>query len=200
MRIGRHTLLLVMMAGAAALTGCGIFDTRNPEPPTQVSSSYVPPTDPSIVFQNMVSAFHDLNTVNYVRSFSDTSGGGASFRFEPSAQSGAKYAAVFAAWNRQSEQQYFEAMKSQLLSGGVMTLQFTSLTAQRVSADSAQYEATYSLVVPHAVTGVATTASGRAQFWLAPDQARLWSITSWVDLAQNPDDFTWSDFKGIFGQ
>ncbi len=200
MRTGRLIILPVIVAGLAAVAGCGIFDTRDPEPPAQISSTYVPPTDPSIVFQNMASAFQDLNTVNYVRSFSDTATGASPFRFEPSIQSGAKYASVFAAWSRQSEQQYFEAMKSQLLTGMSMTLQFTSLTQQRVSADSAQYEATYSLVVPHAVPGVSTIATGRAQFWLAPDRSRLWAITTWVDLAQKPDDFTWSDFKGIFGQ
>jgi len=190
----------VALGWAAGVAGCGIFDTREPESPSQLSSSFIPPSDPPIVFQNMINAFRDLNTVNYLRSFSDSSMGTAPFHFEPSSQSKAKYAAVFAGWNRQSEQQYFEAMKAQLMPGTTMVLEFFSLTQQGISADSAQYETTYRLSVPHAVPGVPVQANGRAQFVLAPDRSRSWTVIRWIDLAQNPTDFTWSDLKGTFGQ
>ncbi len=56
-----------------SLMSCDLFKTRTPEEPSQQSSNYVPPTDVSLVLQNMVNAFQDGNAVNYAKSFSDAS-------------------------------------------------------------------------------------------------------------------------------
>jgi hypothetical protein len=181
-------------------SACGIFDTRDPESPSQLSSSFVPPTDPPLVFQNMVGAFQDRNVLNYLRCFSDSSGGLPSYRFDPEPQTRLKYSAVFSVWNRQSEQQYFEAMKAQLDVGATMTLKFLTLTPQSLGPDSAQYEAQYELAIPHTRASVPHIATGRALFSLASDRSRNWAVVRWTDLALKAGDFTWSDFKGTFGQ
>jgi len=181
-----------------ACSSCGLFQTREPENPVQASANYVPPTEPSIVFTNMQSAFRDLNGLNYQKSFSDTSSGGPSFVFEPTSQALAKYG-VFVSWNRQSELQYFNNFETQLTQGAVPSL-VLSFTSQTVGSDSALFEASYQLTIPHTKVNVSQSAIGHAQFYLRKDNFQNWSIWRWVDLSNQSGDFTWSDFKGEFGQ
>lgn len=179
---------------------CDVFQPRDPEPPSQSSSNYLPPTEPPIVFTNMVNAFRDLNSVNYIRSFSDTASSGRSFQFEPNPQSRLRYGGVFLNWTKQSEQQYFENIRSRLASGTSPVLVFESLSAQSIQSDSAQYEATYRFTVPHTQQNIPTEARGRAQFFMLADKSRNWVIWRWVDIQINQNTFSWSDFKGEFGQ
>lgn len=193
--------LNLIVAGIALLVAsCGIFETRDPEPPSQTSSSFIPPTEPSIVFSNMATAFRDLNSLNYQRSFADSVANGRSFTFEPTSQARSKYGGVFLTWSRESEQRYFENLKSKIPGGSSATLSFDALTIQSLQSDSAQYEAAYRLNVQHSVAAVAKEARGRAQFFLMADRSRNWVILRWVDVTDNSTAFTWSDLKGEFGQ
>ena len=179
-------------------SSCGIFQTRGPENPVQASANFTPPTEPSIVFSNMENAFRDLNALNYQKSFSDTTAGGRAFVFEPTSQALSKYG-VFLAWTKQSELQYFSNFETQLSQGGVPSL-VLSFTSQNVGSDSALFEASYQLTIPHTKAGVSQGAQGHAQFYLRKDNFQNWAVWRWVDLANQAGDFTWSDFKGEFGQ
>jgi hypothetical protein len=192
--------VLFGVAGVLLLASCNIFETRDPEPPTQSSSTFVPATEPSLVFSNMANAFRDLNSVNYLKSFADSSSAGRSFGFEPTQQAKIKYGGIFITWNRLSEQQYFENLRSKIPAGSVVTLTFESLTAQSLQSDSAQYEATYKLTAPHTVAGLSQVATGKAQFLLIADRSRSWVIWRWTDLTTTTSSFSWSDLKGAFGQ
>ena len=151
--VNARTILAGCLLAAAQLA-CNIFETRTPEPPSQSSSTYTPATEPSLVFQNMSSAFRDLNSLNYIKSFADSSTAGRSFSFEPTPQSKVKYAGVFLSWNRQSEQQYFENLRSRMATGSVPTLEFQTLSVQSLQSDSAEYEATYTLSAQHTIASV----------------------------------------------
>jgi len=190
----------VLSAGVVFIQSCGLFETRDPESPTQSSSNFVPPTEPSIVFANMSNAFRDLNAVNYVRSFADTSNTGRTFQFVPTTQASSRYGGIFLVWTRQSEQQYFENMKSKIASGTTPILEFLTLTEQSRQADSSQYNATYRLTAQHTQANIAKQFRGQSQFFLITDRSRNWVIWSWVDIAQSSADSTWSDLKGRFGQ
>lgn len=196
-----HPRLIIVGFGlAASLIACNIFETRTPEPPSQSSSTFVPATEPSLVFSNMSNAFRDLNSLNYIKSFADSTTAGRSFSFEPTPQAKVKYGGVFLFWNRQSEQQYFENLRSKIPSGSTASLVFQTLTAQSIQSDSAQYEATYTLTAPHSVASVPKLATGKAQFLLLADRSRNWVIWRWIDEPTGTSSFTWSDLKGEFGQ
>lgn len=190
--------LFVLMGLGFWHTSCDLFTTREPENPVQPSSTYLPPTEPAIVFSNMVNSFREVNSLNYVKSFSDSSTSGRNFVFEPTSQAQGQYG-VFFSWSRQSEQQYFDKIKSELQTSSVPSLVLNFLS-QSVGADSAQFEATYQLAVPHTRASVSQSAVGRAQFYLKKDSFQNWVILRWVDLANQPSDFTWSTMKGEFGQ
>lgn len=191
---------LVGLMAAVVLSACNIFDTRDPEPPSQSSSSYVPATEPSLVFSNMSNAFRDMNSLNYVKSFSDSLTSGRGFSFEPTPQAKVKYIGVFLLWNKQSEQQYFDNMRSKIPAGSTATLVFQTLSVQSLQSDSAQYEATYTLTAPHSVAAVPKVATGKAQFFLLADRSRNWVIWRWVDLPTGTGNAAWSDLKGEFAQ
>lgn len=183
-----------------AVAGCGIFDTRDPEPPSQSSSNFVPATEPSIVFSNMSSAFRDMNSLNYLKSFADSATAVRGFSFEPTPQAKVKYGGIFLFWNRQSEQQYFENLRSKIPGTSSAVLVFQSLSVQSLQSDSAQYEATYTLTAQHTVAGVAKQATGKAQFFLLADRSRNWVIWRWIDVPTGTTEFAWSDMKGEFAQ
>lgn len=193
-------LIVTGFCAAVTLAACNIFETRTPEPPTQSSSSFIPATEPSLVFSNMSNAFRDLNSLNYIKSFADSSTAGRSFSFEPTPQAKVKYGGVFLFWNRQSEQQYFENLRSKIPSSSTATLVFQTLTVQSIQSDSAQYEATYTITAPHSVASVPKLANGKAQFLLLADRSRNWVIWRWIDVPTTSSSFTWSDLKGEFGQ
>jgi hypothetical protein len=196
----RQVALIFNILWCLGLVSCDLFNTRTPEEPSQKSSNYVPPTEPSLVFQNMTNAFRDANSVNYGLSFADTVKSDYLFAFEPTPQAQLRYSGVFIQWTKLSEQQYFANMQSKLQTGALPTLEFLTLTQQGIATDSIQFEAAYRLTVPHTQSNIPTVAEGSAQFFLVADHSRNWVIRRWIDLAQNQNDFTWSEFKGAFAQ
>ena len=180
------------------LVSCNLFKTRTPEEPSQQSSNYIPPTTPSIVFQNMMNAFRDKNSENYYNSFADSSTSDYSFTFEPTYQAQLKYSGVFTSWTKESEKEYFDNIRWKLQSGAVPTLEFDTLIQQGIATDSVQYEAIYKLTVLHTQSNIPTQAKGKAQFFLVSNRSRYWFIHHWIDIAMDQNDFTWSELKGAF--
>jgi len=192
------TLRSLFLALTLAFASSCIFDTRTPDNPAEPSANYKPPTEATDVFLNMANAFADKNVLNYRKSFADSATAGRSFAFEPTSQSLSKYG-VFVGWSRQSEEQYFNNITVQLQPLSAPSLLFTFGT-QSVSSDSAFFEGSYQLTVPHTKSSVPQISLGQVQFYLLKDNIQNWVIWRWVDLPNQQGDFTWSDLKGEFGQ
>lgn len=148
--------------------GCDLFRTRNPEEPEQSSAQYVPPTEPSIVFENMKNAFSDKNEVNYLRSFVDDG-----FQFTPSSQASSEYSSIFLNWSKDNEGQYF----TKLCSKYSTVLVWTQLLETSRTSSSTTVEAQYS------ITGLPNgdTAKGASKFELETLSSQLWAIKKWDD-------------------
>jgi len=183
-------ILVVSVGLCLGAISCDLFKTRTPAEPTQQSSSYVPPTDPSLVVKNMIDAFQDGNAVNYAKSFS-----GNSFLFTPATSARTKYGIDWTAWGKPQEQQCFEKILNHFSSTAKVVLSFDSFSPTYNNTIS-QVETNYHLSLP-ADAGTVKKFTGRVQFTLAQDQSGLWYINQWVDVAINTSDSTWSDLKGI---
>jgi hypothetical protein len=181
---------------------CNIFETREPQPPTQSSSNFSPAYNAADVFDNLRNAIRDLNTFNYLQSFADSMTGGRVFQFEPTPKARSQFIGVFASWTKQSEQQYFETMKSRIPTGSSASLEFTTaLNPISVQSDSAQYEIVYLLTVQHTQSNVSKIFQGRSQMFLIKDRTKgTWSLSRWVDIGDTQNDPSWSDLKGAFAQ
>jgi hypothetical protein len=179
------------------LMSCDLFKTRTPEEPSQQSSTYVPPTDVSLVLPNMVSAFQDGDVGHYLLSFSD-----AAFIFEPSTKANSKYGNTWLIWSKVQEQQYFDNIQSNLQNNSKATLVF-SQTIYGIPSDICDVTTLYQLEVPLKNAVGVKTFKGQAQFQLIRDSKTSdWSIQKWGDSdpGSNASDSTWSDLKGAFAQ
>ena len=188
----------VLLAVIVLISGCGIFETRQPQPPQQGRTDFLPPTSPDIVIQNLVNSIADRNVDNYIACLSDTSFGARIFTFVPPADVYNQYRSIFFNWDKNSERAYFNNFISQSLnsSSSALILSSENLTFQ---GDSATYNANYTLLWPNKVPGYPQQAQGNLQFSLGIDRNQNWSIYRWID-SRVGDSLTWSEMKARFSQ
>lgn len=184
-------LLIVLVSG-----GCGLFETRDPEPPTTGSSTFVPPTAPDIVLSNLENAVAEKNTENYIRCLVDTLNSDRRFLFIPTTTAAGRYAGTFADWSIQSERSWFSAMKAFAPRDASASLSLQGQFSVTAS-DSAIYEGGYEMTYRHGVSNISETVRGTLQFVLHIDRNSIWSITRWSDIPL-PDATSWSEWKGRF--
>jgi hypothetical protein len=176
------------------LVSCNLFKTRAPDEPepTQVSTNDVPATDASLVFQNMINAFQEGNTVNYKNTVSDNT-----FTFMASGRALQRYGELIN-WDKSKEEDYFFNVINRLPKNSKVSLEFTSVSSQNY-LDSCELVKTYLLNVPSIAGGSAKVYKGQAQFTLNRDPLKgCWYICRWTDYELNSSDSTWSDLKGSF--
>jgi hypothetical protein len=188
--MSHRSVLFIGAALSLSVISCDLFKTRTPAEPSQQSSNYIPPTDPSLVLQNMISSFQDGNAVNYAKSFS-----GTSFNFTPSTSAKNKYGVDWVTWTKTQEQQCFEKILNHVSNNLKIVLSFESFIPT-YNSNTSQVETIYHVMLP-LDAGVAKKFNGRVQYTLAQDQSGLWYINQWVDVGSNVSDSTWSDLKGI---
>jgi hypothetical protein len=187
-------VVLVSLLGAA---GCGLFDTRTPEPPNETHSNFLPPTSAEIVLQNFQAAIREKDASNYLRCFVDTLNSTRSYRYIPTATAAGKYASVFSNWTLQSERSYFTSLTTFVPQGTAPSLVLANGSFTGVSSDSATYFAEYTLTMPHGLTGIPETVRGNIQLVIAVNRNTFWEIVTWNDLQHN-DEPSWSELKGRF--
>lgn len=192
----KHSTILFLVV--AFISGCGIFETRQPQSPQQSQTDFVPPISPDIVIQNLVSAISDRNVNNYLSCLSDTSYGGRTFLLIPPADVYRQYQSIFLSWDKNSERAYFNnlTVQSSASAGSALILSSDNLTYQ---GDSAQYSANYTLIWPNKVPGYPQQSQGNLQFSLGIDRNQNWSIYRWID-SRIGDSLTWSEMKARFSQ
>jgi len=161
--------------------------------------NFRPPTDPTIVIANLQSAIDQKNIANYVNCFTDQAKGMRPFVFIPSAEGKAQYQTLFDGWNITKEQEYFQNLTAKSSPSAFSSL-VLNLKSSVVTSDSVIYSYEYILTFEHSDPGfLYQTAHGDLQFSLAADNSNFWAINSWIDFKTNPNDITWSLFKGRFG-
>ena len=179
-------------------SGCNLFEPRDPEAPTQSSDSFIPPTDPDIVIENLQNAIAQKNSVNYVRCFADPSQSVRLFQFSPSPDAGSRYASVFAYWSIDQEKAYFQNLVAR--AAGKVNAYSNLLLTHRVATvtgDSAVESYDYTFTFEHTDPSFPTVAIGNLQFVLGLDNNNAWVIYRWSDF-KTTSDVTWSHFKGKF--
>lgn len=187
---------ILLTASCILLSGCGLFETRDPEPPTSGSSTFVPPTSPDLVLENLQNAVAEQSTENFLRCLVDTLNSDQRYEFIPTAASAGRYASTFASWSLQSERAWFAAMKAfaedDASSSLVLAGEFSV-----IAADSAIYEGSYDFTFRHGVSNLAETVRGSLQFIMHSNRNSIWSITRWTDFPIT-DETSWSEWKGRF--
>ncbi len=184
---------LLLLAGTA---GCGLFEPRDPEDPSQSSLNYRPPTEPAIVIANLQSAVDQRNQANYISCFSDAARGAQPFVFIPSADAAAAYGGTLAFWSLDDERSYFQNLIARSSQQAYASLTLT-LKTTTVTSDSVISAYDYVMVFEHNEAAFPRTARGSLQFTFREDASNFWAIQRWVDF-KTTNDVSWSDFKGKF--
>jgi hypothetical protein len=192
----KSVLVLFFTLASVIFPGCGLFETRDPEPPTGSSSTFVPPTSPDMVLSNLENAVSEKNSENYVRCLVDTLNSSQRYVFFPTATAAGRYAGTFAAWTLQSERAWFASLKALTPKDAPSYLNLDGGFAV-ISADSAIYEGKYEMVIRHGVPNISETVRGTLQFVMHTDRNSIWSITRWSDISLQ-DETSWSEWKGRF--
>ncbi|MFI5250829.1 MAG: hypothetical protein ACHQQQ_00230 [Bacteroidota bacterium] len=193
MNWGYHASICIL--SLSLIYGCDIFQTREPQQPTQGTSTYQVPDQPDVVLTNLEAAIHESNTDNYMRCFADTSSTSQPFSFTPSADV-SSYESVFRTWNLSNERTYFQNLGKPV--NGTPYLYPSSAPNQIFSStDSVVYSMDYTFFYPHNRPGIPQLVRGKMELHLKPDARRLWYIQAWIDT-KTTHDSTWSYIKAVF--
>lgn len=186
-----HYNIIYIAALSVVLLSCGLFDTRDPEDPLTDNQSLQPATSPTMLISNFTTAFHQKNINEYTKLFADSS-----FRFIPTQSAFARYSAVYFAWSRSSESDYFRNAVTEIGDISSPQLSFTTVSSVQFQSDSAAYTMDYVLFIPHSRSSLKQF-TGRSEFFMSPNKNNIWTIYRWVDF-ETKKDSSWSEFKGQF--
>jgi hypothetical protein len=176
------------------LVRCELFTTREAEPPDESKSSYEDAFERETVIQNLINAFYDKNTDDYLKCFSNLNFINRRFQFVPSSTALTRYT-VWNDWNLSSEVQCFNNMKTLVPDDFPISLSLsTSANSFSVIGDSLIYTSGYTIDVPQR-NGDPLNFQGNVQFSMLRDSRSIWVIYFWKDNAIE-DKPSWSDLKG----
>ncbi len=186
----RKNIIRITLAALVLIAGCGLFETRTPEGPETIRSTYIPPTSPDAVITNLTFSLREKNSNNYSKCISTTN-----YWYVPDSKSQLTYGEIFRNWSFPSEKLYLDNLISQTNSNASSNL---FLSNKIISSDSATATADYTVVFYHNRTNVPTSAIGNLRFSLSADESSNFYIRSWEDFRRNDTDFTWSELKATF--
>jgi len=201
MKEGRGSAMIALGIIALAFLllftrGCTLFETREPEPPSQTSSGFRPPIGADIVITNLQSAIEQKNLQNYTSCFSNPARSPRGFTFVATTQARAQYS-ILDSWDYDKEQAYMNNLISRKAPNGFSSLLLIQ-KSQFSSSDSVVLAYDYIFTFEHNDPGFPnSTGTGELQFTIAPDNASFWYIHRWVDIPTT-SSITWSSFKGWF--
>lgn len=181
-----------------SVNGCELFSTRQPQEPDDTSTDFQPASTHYILFTNFNNSFNKLNVEYYSECFID---GGLSsttaFRFNPDADALARYGILYSSWNKDSEKQFIQGLRSSLVLGVFPSLIWKSKKYDLITSDSAVFVGEYLIQVQQ--KDMENQYSGISRFVFVRSTNGLWYIKSWSDF-RNPTDTlpTWSILKARF--
>lgn len=192
MRLQRLMLLFV-----CTLTICSCaknpFSTRDNEEPTEPVGTFIPPTSPLIVLENLRFAYAELVIGNFVQcldsiftyrfDFLQTLPGDTAWDYRQEVNLTTK---MFSA---------FSADKSRRI-----TIEFTPQVDQpdQVLDTTATLIRSYILSVTDTLGTVKQNFQGIARFDLVEGAFNFWSLRRWEDLHEDLDINSWAEFKNAY--
>ncbi len=168
------------------LGGCGLFETRTPEAPTQPQASYPLATTPQILIDNFQRSLTEAAVAPYVNCFVPDATAETPYQFIPAADAAAQFPDLFRQWSVATEQLFISNL-------GVYLQQRTAQLVliqprfEHSRPDSAIFQADYQFVFPAAPGGVPDTSSGTMQLHCIRALNGQWYIQRWFD--QQRSDF-----------
>jgi len=186
--IGFFLLLICLFM---VLTGC--FNEREPKKPDE-NTSWITPTEPNILLDNLRKAVSTLDLNNYKRCFESEK-----FRFTADQTIAANNLGLFSNWTWDTENQYFNNLKvsaSPLNANNNLNLINSRII--NFSPDSLEFTSDYSLSLYHQDTSFASVNfSGLLSFQMKRNRQNEWQIVVWQDNKTKPTP-CWTELRQHF--
>jgi len=190
---------LIVISIMAALGGCELFTTREPEAPTGGGSGgWQFPLTPQQTMDNITDAVGRRSSVDYIRSLASPDAGLTSFLFQADPSAAANHPQLFADWGLDDETAFAQALFSSA------TLPLDSIAAldldpqpATVIGDTARIRAQYDLHLGHKRGSAPRQMSGQLEWTLQRGSDGGWYIRLWNDY-RNGSAPCFSDLKGQF--
>ncbi len=176
------------------LLSCSLFDPRDPEEPSQGGVTWLTPTSPDIVVENMQSALNG-ESVLYLDCLDD------SFVFHADTNDIDDYPLMnFADWTKSVENLTVSQLYSALTTDSTVTAEFLMVSSNPdppAPEDSVIIYRNYTILIPGAEY---SPAFGIAELHLVEDGEGLWQILSWHDARyeQSSPEKTWGVIKAVY--
>ncbi|WKZ71022.1 MAG: hypothetical protein QY331_07130 [Melioribacteraceae bacterium] len=189
MKIKITILLLVVF-----IFSCDLFTTRDEEEPKNIGSTYVPPTTPQLLFENLKNSLSEKVIENYLASFVDSAFINSKFKYIAASGAAATFQTL-ADWDLSAERIYINNVFSSVQNGKIiLSLINENSTPQ---GDSSIYFFDYSLNVPLSNPELPSVYGGSVEFVIKLDSRNQWVITTWRDI-QKENLPSWSELRGRF--
>lgn len=170
------------------------FATREPEPPSEERSTWLQPTKPEWVLDNLKFSIQEGNLPNYMKCLTDTN---SRFQFIPDGFVEANNQGFFNNWDLSSEQNYIAKVFSASYDS-IRRVTFNELLNLDYQ-DSVKIKIEYDLELHHNLAeNFPKNAKGQAEFRLNTSNGE-WYITRWVDYGTKEQP-SWSSIKVSFGK
>lgn len=186
-------LLCLLAASAAGVGGCGIFDTRNPEPSQGPGIDYIPPTAPKIALTNVKVTLEAGSTINYESALAED------FDFVPASVD--ESCGALLDWSKSEEIRVHDGI---LATPADLVLTWTPkngdfdnlITAPELGPNGETQEYYEDLAYELVFTGSQGTAiySGRCDLYFREVDG-LWLIYDWIDKEDGSGHCTWGRLR-----
>jgi hypothetical protein len=167
--------------GALALTlalagGCGLFDLREPQPPSGTTVPYIPPTEPHIVLRNLEVSAKAKSSVNFEKSTTID----YIWRFDP-------FDVVSdSTWTRDRD---LSALDQMFKNTGTVTLTWAPTDSGPWETGRYYGNLGYRLVFRRSATD-SVAFQGKCTIYLR-EVGSLWTIYRWADVNDGTEVSTW---------
>lgn len=189
MKIKIAALLFVLF-----ITSCDLFTTREEESPKNLGSTFVPPTTPQLLFENLKNSLSEKILENYMASFVDSAFLSSDFKYVAAAGAEATFQTL-SDWSLSAERIYINNVFSTVQQSRI-TLSLTNENSTPLG-DSSFYFYDYALTVPTENSDLPSTYQGSVEFTIRLDNRNQWVITRWRDI-QIDNLPSWSELRGRF--
>jgi hypothetical protein len=186
----RNTLLIL----GWLLLASSCFNVREPAQPTS-SSSYISPTEPSVLLQNLKEAYLTLNADNFIRCFNEDK-----FKFLPEPTVPSAFS-TFSNWTlRKEERDVIINIRNRTTSSALNRLDFTDVQQNYLTPDSLEYNALYQLQLYNSDTIInSSNLIGRIRLIMVRNKAsNEWRINTWQDNRTDSQFPCWTQLKQRF--
>ncbi len=190
----RKLVLVAIVSLLAASCAKNPFSTRDSEPPTAAAGTFITPTTPQIVLENLRLCYSELVIGNFLQSLD------SDFVFTYDFLQGAQ---VDSGWGFGQELNLTEKMFNDFsATKGERSMRVT-FTAQADQPDiildsTATLVRSYTVIIADSSGQTSSSYEGVARFEIVESSFNFWAIRTWADLHLDLGTPSWAELKNAY--